>query len=292
MTPLLHNGYIYIAQPPLYKVKKSKKEMYLHSDEQFDKFLFAEGMDGLEFYTCKGGKQSAAYDERKFSQIIQNLNELDNLVKKIEKKHLAWKDFLGFRAKGKYPLYRIDSPGADKPGYIFSDKEWKEFKNEFLKQKASDMKASGELPLEVSDEELGAQVKDLWELPKMDALVKKLEAADIDLSTFGEKLDKPKFRLKTGGDIFDVFTSRDLIEKIREFGRKGASIQRYKGLGEMNPEQLWETTMDPAKRKFLQVRLEDAVEADKIFTTLMGDKVEPRRLFIEAHSQDVRNLDI
>ena len=292
MTPLIHSGYIYIAQPPLYKVKKNKKEMYLHTDEQLDKFLFAEGMNGVEFFTLKNGKQSPAYDEKKFAQIIQNLNELDGLVKKLERKMVGWKDYIGFREQNKFPLYRVDGPEGEQPRYIFNEKEWKEFKNEFLKKKETEMKAAGQLPLEVSDIELGTQVKDLWELPRMEVLVKRLEAADIDLSTFGEKLDKPKFRLMSDNEPFEIFTSRELIEQVRDFGRKGASIQRYKGLGEMNPEQLWETTMDPSKRKFLQVRLEDAVEADKIFTTLMGDKVEPRRLFIEAHSQDVRNLDI
>jgi DNA gyrase subunit B len=292
MTPLINNGYIYIAQPPLFKVKKNKKEMYLHTEEQLDKFLFAEGMDGVEFHTLSGGKQSAVYEEKKFAQIIQSLNELDNLVKKLDKKFVTWKDYMGFKANNKFPLYRVDNPASEDKRYIFSDKEWKEFKNEFMQKKATEMQAAGELPLEVSDLELGTQVKDLWELPRIEVLVKRLEAADIDLSTFGEKLAKPKFRLNADDETYDLFTSKDLIEKIRDFGRQGASIQRYKGLGEMNPEQLWETTMDPAKRKFLQVRLEDAVAAEDIFTKLMGDKVEPRRLFIEAHSQDVRNLDI
>ena len=100
-------------------------------------------------------------------------------------------------------------------------------------------------------------------------------------------------RLKgTNNDVHDLASTNQLIEKIRELGRKGATIQRYKGLGEMNPEQLWETTMDPARRKMLQVKLEDAIETDRIFTTLMGDKVEARRAFIQAHSLDVTNLDI
>jgi DNA gyrase subunit B len=292
MTPLLENGYVYIAQPPLYKVKKNKKEMYLHTDEQLDKFLFSEGMEDVEFATLKNGKASEKFDQKKFSQVVQNLNELESLVRKTERKHVTWKDYLSFRENGKQPLYKIEQPESEKPVYIYTDKEWKEFKANFIKKKQADMQAAGELPLEVSDEDLGNTVKDLWELPKIESLVKKLENAEIDLSSFGEKLEKPKFRLKTSDDLFDLFNSRELIEKIKELGRKGASIQRYKGLGEMNPGQLWETTMDPEQRKLLLVRLDDVVEADRIFTTLMGDKVEPRRLFIETHAHDVQNLDI
>ena len=106
------------------------------------------------------------------------------------------------------------------------------------------------------------------------------------------KEKKPVYHLRSGSQEKDVFDARELLEAIKEIARLDSNIQRYKGLGEMNPEQLWETTMDPARRKLLQVRLEDAVEAERIFTTLMGDKVEPRRLFIEEHALEVRNLDI
>src|SRR3989339_269252 len=292
MTPLIDNGYIYIAQPPLYKVKKNKKEMYLHSDEELDKFLFSEGLDGVEFMTLSNGKQSEPLEPRKLAQVVHTLNDLDGLTKKLARKNMGWKDYMDFKKKGTLPLYRIDDPADGCPRYIFSDKEWKEFKNEFLQKKEEAMRSAGELPLEVSEDELGTQVKDLWELPKIDALAKKLEAAGLDIERYGERAAKPIYRMKTDDDVFDLLSTVEVIDTIRTLGRKGATIQRYKGLGEMNPGQLWETTMDPAQRILLQVRLEDTVEADHIFTTLMGDRVEPRRLFIETHAQEVRNLDI
>ena len=115
-------------------------------------------------------------------------------------------------------------------------------------------------------------------------------AAQI-LTEIGPLLAAPA-RLERKDQTVPVSGPVGLVEALFQFGRKGLAIQRYKGLGEMNPEQLWETTMDPDKRKLLQVRLEDAVETDRIFTTLMGDKVEPRRVFIETHAHDVKNLDI
>jgi DNA gyrase subunit B len=292
MTPLIEKGYVYIAQPPLYKVKKNKKEMYLHSDDALDKFLLSEAMDGLQLCIIDGkGKECMDFEDKKLQNIVSHLTELDGLMHKLAKKGVEWKDYLAFR-NDKLPLYRVDDPETGKPKYIFNDKEWKEFKNEFLKKKESVIQASGELPLEVTEEDLGTQMKDLWELGRVDAVAKKLEAFGLDVAYYGEQLEKPRYRLKHSGEQYDLKSTKDLIEKVKDFGRQGATIQRYKGLGEMNPEQLWETTMDPAARKLLQVRMEDAIACDRIFTTLMGDKVEPRKVFIESHAVEVKNLDI
>jgi DNA gyrase subunit B len=117
----------------------------------------------------------------------------------------------------------------------------------------------------------------------------------LELKSLGKtliSLGEPPFTLSDGSETLKVNTFQELIDRVLQIGRKGLSIQRYKGLGEMNPTQLWETTMDPGKRVLLQVKVEDTVEADLMFTRLMGDQVEPRREFIEKHALEVVNLDI
>lgn len=292
MAELLSHGYVYIAQPPLFKIKKNKKEMYLHTEEKLEEFLLKEGSEGVELSISKQGKKVSTFDDKKLESIFRYINELDGLVKKLRRKKIEWKDYMKFKTGGKLPLYRIEDYQDGQPRYIFSDKEWKEFKLEDMKKQQEAKQAEGELPLEVSDDEISAKHKDLWELPRLDVLAKKLEDAGMDMSNYGERAEKPTYHLKAADETYDLFSTNEIVEKIKELGRKGASIQRYKGLGEMNPEQLWDTTMDPKNRKLLQVTMEDSVEADRIFTTLMGDKVEPRRLFIESHATDVMNLDI
>ncbi|MFA5779728.1 MAG: DNA topoisomerase (ATP-hydrolyzing) subunit B [Elusimicrobiota bacterium] len=295
MTQLIQNGNIYIAQPPLYKVKKSKKEFYVETEEKLESMLLEEGLSDIKIYELEKEKISTEYDQKKLSAILKNLIEFEILIKKLVKKGVSWDDYLSFKKKEKFPLYKIDTD--DKPEYIFTEKEWKNFKAEYLKKKkekrAKELASAGELPMVVGDEELGTEVKDLWELVKLDLVAKKLEAENVDLENYGNGEGKPLYRIvSSAGEEADVHNFRQLIDTVMNLGRKGSVIQRYKGLGEMNPTQLWETTMDPKNRKLLQVKLEDAVEADKIFTTLMGDKVEPRRLFIEQHAHEVRNLDI
>jgi DNA gyrase subunit B len=302
MPQLLEKGYVYIAQPPLYKVKKSKKEIYLDSEEELDKFLFSSAIDGLSLSLLRDDKEIKEINDKTLRKIVTNISELDTLLKKIYKKGVIWKDYLKFKEEGKLPLYRTVVEGNVK--YIYSGKEWKEFKDQML-VKYRELLAShegGGLTEEIIKtlqlDDIMLEYKDLLELSSIDKLAKQLEEEGLHLEHYGELHRKPVYRLqdaqkKMQGDIiYDLRSTRELIETIREIGNNGATIQRYKGLGEMNPNQLWETTMDIKNRKLLQVKLEDAIETDRIFTTLMGDQVEPRRAFIQMHALDVVNLDI
>jgi len=147
---------------------------------------------------------------------------------------------------------------------------------------------------------------ELYESQEVEQIVAKIEKAGFDIETYassvvaqkevsakdGEKKLKPLYRITNDDSTKDLFSLKEVLAYIKEVASKGMHIQRYKGLGEMNPQQLWDTTMDPEKRTILQVTLEDAVEADKMFTVLMGDQVEPRRQFIEDYAHQVKNLDI
>ncbi|MDD3923138.1 MAG: DNA topoisomerase (ATP-hydrolyzing) subunit B [Endomicrobiia bacterium] len=291
MPQLIEKGYIYIAQPPLYKVKKGKKEMYLHTETELDQFLFSQGLDGQTMVFLHEGEQVGEEIEAKeLKKIVDSISELDGLVRKMTKKGVSWTEYLKFKEEGRLPLFRVVDQGNIR--YIFSDKEWKEFKAELAERKRQMQQEQGDLPVDGLSEEILPEYKELWELPRIDTLAKKIESEGLHLHHYGTTHIKPVYRLKGNNDVHDLSSTSQLVEKIRELGKKGATIQRYKGLGEMNPDQLWETTMDPAKRILLQVKMEDAVETDRIFTTLMGDKVEPRRLFIQTHSLDVTNLDI
>ena len=298
MPQLIERGYVYIAQPPLYKVKKNKKEMYLDTEEALDKFLFSAALDGLSMSLMQEGKVIKEIDYKTLRKIVTNISELDTLLKKLQKKGVSWKEYLKFKDARNLPLYRAVKDGNVQ--YIYSDKEWKEFKEELIAKRRELIASQGELA-EIAEnlqlEDVIPEYKDLWELPRIDKLAKQLEEEGLHLEHYGETHTKPVYRLqdvekREQGDIYELRSTTELIETIRELGNKGATVQRYKGLGEMNSDQLWETTMEVTNRKLLQVKLEDVIETDRIFTTLMGDQVEPRRAFIQTHALDVKNLDI
>jgi DNA gyrase subunit B len=244
------------------------------------------------------GKEIKEIDDKTLRKIVTNISELNSLLKKIRKKGVVWKDYLKFKDEGRLPLYRTVVEGNVR--YIYSDKEWKEFKDQLLSKRRELLASQGELA-EIAEnlqlDDVMPEYKDLWELKHIDKLAKQLEEEGLHLEHYGESHTKPVYRLqdaqkKMQSDVYDLHSTTELVETIRELGNKGATIQRYKGLGEMNPGQLWETTMAVNNRKLLQVKLEDAIETDRIFTTLMGDQVEPRRAFIQTHALDVVNLDI
>ncbi len=295
MKELIERGHVYIAQPPLYKVAKSKKEFYVDTVEEMEKWLLNQALDTVEVKKVKNDKDAGAMDPESIKTMMKDSHELDTLKARLRKKGLNWETLTKALADDKVPLYAV----PDEKGqltFIYSDKEWKEFKPSYVKKRkqvlGEEAKAVGEDPNEITEEDVMSEVREFREIPKLQAILKRLEDFGFDLTSDGTKDPKIIYRVKMSDGDKDIRNMGELVEAIQESGKHGSSIQRYKGLGEMNPEQLWETTMDPAHRRILQVKLDDVVEAEKIFSTLMGDKVEPRRIFIETHALDVQNLDI
>ncbi|MFH0793361.1 MAG: DNA gyrase subunit B, partial [bacterium] len=311
---LLKQGHIYIAQPPLYRVKKGKVEQYLDKDDEMDRFLLNFGVEEATLYTRDAKGKEKEVSKPNLKALLEALIELEKLGRVIERKsRLRMEEFLALRRKDKrLPLYLV-SPEGDRH-FIFTEKDLVKKLEELEAKEAAEREAerreraggeNGNGDTEV-DQDLGETEKpiehDVVEFPEskeIEAIVEKIEKLGLDVAKYRvsglEKHmngDKPHLRVETDNRSSEVHSLHEVLELVKEMGSKGLSIQRYKGLGEMNPGQLWETTMNPATRKLLRVAMEDAVEAEQTFTILMGDQVDPRRRFIQEHAPEVRNLDV
>jgi DNA gyrase subunit B len=283
MHKLVEDGYVYIAQPPLYKIKRGQREEYIQTEQQMDDLLLDLGREGHELLRLKDKK---AFTDNQFKDLLHLLVELEKLGKHLEKKGVEFAKYLNFRHQKtkKLPIYRVKVEGKDH--FLYSDKELASFTDKEGKEGERD-------------------VLELFEAPEIEEVIVKIEKLGLDIATYSEepvvkepfrkeaeKKPKALYRITNDKETKDLFALKEVLGYIKEAATKGMHIQRYKGLGEMNPQQLWETTMDPEKRTILKVTLEDAVATDKMFTVLMGDQVEPRRQFIEDYAHQVKNLDI
>ncbi len=305
MTELVRAGKIYIAQPPLYQIKRKKREEYVDDDVQLNKILISLGAEDVRLKNLADEKEVTA------AQLKDILESLEKLAKLSEAVRRHGGDFEAFLAKrnsksGKLPnfLVKVRDGNEETIHYFHDEKAVREFHHE-------------NLDLNLFDEELGQELLPLGDAPaktngasrRRGKLVELHESAAIqkliaELTRKGLKVnhyaasDRPIFELIEGeGDKAvsrPLFSIPEILHKILEIGRRGVQIKRFKGLGEMNAKELFETTMNPDKRKLLKVDLNDdnAVDADKMFTILMGDVVEPRRQFIEDNALNVRNLDV
>mgnify|MGYP001608230323 FL=1 len=281
---VVEDGYVYIAQPPLYKIKRGQREEYIQTEAQMDEMVLDLGREGNTFIRLK---DKHAFSDQQFKELLGLLVELEKIGKTLDKKGINFIKYLNFRHQKtkKMPIYRVKVEGKDQ--FIYSDKELAE-----LTQGANGN---------------GLDILELFEAKDIENLIVKIEKLGLAISSYSQEIIqekdvsskdkeqkfKPSYRISNAEkDQKDFSFLRDALIFIKEQATKGMHIQRYKGLGEMNPQQLWETTMDPEKRTMLKVILEDAVEADKMFTMLMGDVVEPRRAFIESYAHQVKNLDI
>lgn len=292
LKPLIEQGHIYIAQPPLYKVKKGKTEEYIQTEEQMQAWLFKEALNSI----VAKKKDGSVLTTEEIKDFLKLLKEIEELLLKIEIKALTLSDFQEFKKSGRIPLFRtpLESGGYK---YFYSDGEFREFEQQYKEEKRELLLADGTPEEEITDDMLELEHQGLTELGKLLAAEGKLAQKGFTLEQYPAVNDEkkrinPLFTVNDGKKDILVFSLQEFLKAVKEAGARGANIQRYKGLGEMNPEQLWETTMDPARRKLLRVAIEDAADTEKIFTMLMGDKVEPRRAFIESHALEVSNLDI
>lgn len=293
MPALIENGYIYIARPPLFKVTRKKVGQYIHSEKELDEYLLRLGMGDL--LLRKAGTQNSL-DKEKMEKLLETILEVETLIQNIERKGVLFREFLALRQEGKYPRHMASI--GEKNHFLYTDEELFALRQEHEEnQRLQHQETLSSIPPEEVTEEMKmVTVKplafvELCEPNRLSALIDKLISFQLSLDQY-LIADGALFELVEEGRTVEFYTLREVIDAVRENGRKGVEVQRYKGLGEMNADQLWETTMDPVKRTLVQVTLPDAIAADRIFSMLMGEEVEPRRQFIEHHALSVKNLDI
>ena len=288
MPELVENGHIYIAQPPLFKVKRGKKEEYIKDEASMLRYMMRQATNDIELKSTLNDKQ---YEGREITKNLEQVTEFNRYFARFAR-----------RINGDEKLLRVLLEAFSGKNGVLATKNVKirkVFEQEDLMAEVEGTVAAGGFKTELlSDEEHGLSEIEIT-LPNGQIILFDWNLASyvefqkaVDLKRILENDFPAPFTLGTNGNSEEVTSREELLEKLMGVAKKDLAIQRYKGLGEMNPEQLWETTMNPEKRTLLQVRVEDAIETDAIFTILMGDQVEPRRKFIEDNALDVKNLDV
>jgi DNA gyrase subunit B len=290
MPELFLNDMIYIAQPPLYEVKfkGKKKAEYILSETQMRRRMISRGLEGTELMIRDGDGQKKV-SNKKLAGLVKLLADAERIVGVLARRGIKFTDFIEKYYDGKQlPRLRLRIEGQDE---MYYEKAEYERRLEELKDR---------IEAQAQDEEF-IVAEELHEVARISQINERLQSEfGLDLRDFllkPVKLDSgevvpTKFLLVNGSDEYDIPSLGEICSSIRQIGGKGTDIKRFKGLGEMNAEQLWDTTMNPATRILLRVRLDDAGEADRLFSILMGENVEQRRNFIRDHALEVQNLDI
>jgi len=299
MYRLVAEGHVYVAQPPLFRVRTKKQTYYVQTEEEMKNQLLDQGLGEGVFLPGDGREISG--DE--MHKLCRTLSGLEDALVALERRGVSLRDHAGRRDKtsGKLPMYHVFY-GAEE--HWFTSRDALEA---FMKGKQQS--AGGELEVGRADENkhggepaggvgAGPQlvVVDLHEVRSINSALQSLETMGFGIEALLPQdrtgREEARYTLRRGDNEIGLEDLRGLITAVRRAGEKGLSITRFKGLGEMNAEELRETTLDPANRTLLRVTMSDAAAADDLFRVLMGEKVEPRREFIEKYALDVKNLDV
>ena len=302
MYRLVAEGHVYVAQPPLFRVRSKKHTYYVQTEDEMKTQLLDQGLGEGVF--LPGDGREIAGDE--MQKLCRTLAGLEDALLALEKRGVSLRDHARRRdpATGKLPMYHV---------YYGIEERWFASRDEFEAFVTSkEQAAGGTLPVGRIEESIAAGdttpgtahdtgrdqlvMVDLHEVRSINAGLKELDTMGFGIESLLPEdrtgTEEPRYTLRRGDNEIGLEDLRGLLTAVRRAGEKGLSITRFKGLGEMNAEELRETTLDPANRTLLRVTMSDAAAADDLFRVLMGEKVEPRRDFIEKHALDVKNLDV
>jgi DNA gyrase subunit B len=300
MPELVKRGYVYIAQPPLYQISRKKRVEYVDDDPQLNRILIELGTEEVRLRNLRDETELSA---KQLSEILELLEALDKYANGLRRKGGDFAAYLEHRHPRTHDLphhlVKVRQGNEEAVHYFHDNEDLAKFAEE---NPDLDLGLSGEDESDTSLIEKArngstrrARHEELYESQAIKDLLEKLARKGFSVEHYSAQ-DMPLFELIEGeGDkqqVKPLFSIPEILASVKEVGRRGLQIKRFKGLGEMNPKELFETTMNPSRRKLLRIDLTDAVEAEEMFTKLMGEEVEPRRQFIEDNALNVRNLDI
>ncbi|MDC3379131.1 DNA gyrase subunit B [Planctomycetota bacterium] len=304
MPDLIREGRVYVAQPPLFKIAKGKKERFFLTEPDFQRAMLGTGLEGTALVDMRNAEAPVRFSGEKLARLLKLVQDMEKLGRDVEKKHVKFKKYLGRRKDdGRLPYARVKVPAGGKSPAIYSEEDLEAWIAK-AKEAKDDLKVWYHTdPL---DQRRGAdfEITRFTAQGRLMKLLSELEDMGFAWADYfmpetnpddpfeAEEEGAAPYRLVRDKTEFDAKALSELPTLVRRMAEKGIRVQRYKGLGEMDADELEETTMDPKKRTLLRVTVDDMAEANRIFSTLMGAKVEPRRQFIENHAGEVHNLDV
>jgi len=293
MPKLIEEERIFVAQPPLYEIRRkgARESEYILNEAQMRKHTENRGLEGASLIVREPDGTTRSYDSAQLALLVKILNEAERSIYVLHRRGVVFKEYVEQYYDGKrLPAWQVRMQGQNE---FFYDKESYE-------RRLAEIPHLSETPDEVQPDETFL-AEELHEVLRLNEIAERISADyGLDLRDYLLKQQKTvagedlptRFEIVSGSNRYPVASLDQIPVAIRQIGAGDMEIKRFKGLGEMNSEQLWETTMNPAGRTLLKVRMEDAGEADRLFSILMGDDVEKRRNFIQEHALEVQNLDI
>ena len=296
MRGLIEKGFVYLAQPPLYKIKRKRREQYVDNDEQLNRILLELGSEDVTLVRLRDEHQ---FPSAKVDRIVESLARLEQLGNGVTRYGCTLDVYLDQHNGQQLPKYIVRIRTGNEESFRFLHTE--EDRVKFIAAEGIEDAFAEVIVRQVEHNgrtvNQRLSIHEIFESSAMSKVLQEHARLGLEVQTWTAG-EKPRYHLVEnlgGGDKesrIELYSIHELLPRIRELGRRGLSIQRYKGLGEMNPKQLYETTMNPETRRLLRINIEDAAKAEQTFTMLMGDDVPSRRAFIEDNALNASNLDI